>query len=191
MHKAINLIKRNAGGASDAGGNGVTPPPADQKPAESGDGLESLPESWQARIKDLRKDVEQNRIRRKELEEAQATAEAKRLEDEQKKLEEQGQWRLLAEQRQAEIDALRTKAALADDFLKDIQERNTARVAKLPESAQKLMPQGLEPRALSQWLDVAEETFAKPLPADLDAGKRGNNTLPTTDAKDFLPRKSF
>lgn len=173
MFGVINRIKRNTGGAGDTGGNGGTPPPADQKPPE-GDGLESLPESWQAKIKELRKEAEQNRLRRKELEDAQAAAEAKRLKDEQDKLAEQGQWKSLAEQRQIEIDALKAKAALADDFLKDIQERNTARVAKLPESAQKLIPQGLEPRGLSQWLDAAEETFAKPVPADLDSGRTGN-----------------
>ena len=190
MFQVLNHIKRNAGGTADAGGNDGTPPPADQKPPE-GDGLESLPESWQLKIKDLRKDAEQNRLRRKELEDKQASDEAQRQKDEQTKLAEDGKWKELAEQREKENLTLKEKAALADTLLKGIQDSNAARIAKLPDAAKKLVPEGLDPIKLGAWLDTAATVLAQPPAPDLDGGRTGDGKKPEAKASEHYTNHSF
>lgn len=184
----LNQIKRDATG--DGGnGNGLMPTPDAQKPA--GDGLESLPESWQREIKTLRAEAAEKRTRLGAIEAAQAETERKRQEDEQKLLVEQGNWKALAEQRGAELETANKKAALADEFLADIVASNTARVGKLSDLAKKLVPEGMEPRSLAKWLDAAAEVLMKPEAPGLDGGKTGTRTPEKVDASKALTRKSF
>jgi len=188
MFSATNF-KRNAGDAGGNGGGEVLKPEGD-KPA-GGDGLDALPESWQQEIKRLRIEAADKRIKLTQFEAAQADAERKRQEDEQKRLVEQGEWKTVAERQGTELEALKLKAALADEFLADIIATNSARVGKLSEAAKKLVPEGMEPRALSKWLDAAAELLNKPEAPGLDGGRSGTRNPDKLDAKTALTRKPF
>lgn len=128
--------------------------------------FEALPPSWQAEIKSLRDEAAANRAKKAELERQQAEAEAKRL-------AEAGEFKTLAEKRQAELEALKPKAELADKLLGQMDEANKAKIARIPEGQRKLIPTGLDTLALSQWLDAALELLVKPVAPSLDGGRTG------------------
>lgn len=184
----INNIKREAG---DVGGNGVGDAPKPQADKPAGEGFDGLPESWKKYIQDLRSESAENRTKRKALEDAQAETDRKRQADEQKLLAEQGNWKTLAEQRAAELEAANKKAALADEFLADITASNTARVAKLSDAAKKLVPEGMEPRSLAKWLDAAAEVLTKPEAPGLDGGKTGDRNKSPVDPAQFGTKINF
>ncbi|MCU0464062.1 MAG: hypothetical protein MUF38_05795 [Anaerolineae bacterium] len=128
--------------------------------------FEALPPSWQAEIKSLRDEAAANRAKKADLEKQQAEAEAKRL-------AEAGEFKTLAEKRQAELEALKPKAELADKLLGQMDEANKAKIARIPEGQRKLIPTGLDTLALSQWLDAALEVLVKPVAPSLDGGRTG------------------
>lgn len=187
----FNHIRRTANGTGDAGGNGnqTPPPPADNQTAD--DGLAHLPPEAQAEIRRLREENKTRRKAQEAFEAEKAAAEAQRQKDEQAKLAEQGKWKDLAEQRGKELDGLKEKAALADQLLKGIQDANTARVAKLPDAAKKLVPTGLDAISLSAWLDTAAEVLSKPIAPGLDGGRTGDHGNPPVKASDHYTPGNF
>ena len=97
----------------------------------------------------------------------------------------------MAEQRQAEIETLKPKAALADALLKRIEDANTAKIAKIPEAQRKLVPDGLDPIKLSEWLDAAAELLTKPATPDLDSGRTGDRNKPDVKASAHYKAQDF
>ena len=182
------LLKRDA---NDTGGNGSAgdPKPEGDKPAD--DGLSHLPSEAQAEIRRLREENKTRRKAQEAWEKEKSDAETQRQKDEQARLAEDGKWKELAEQREKENLTLKDKAALADALLKGIQDSNVARIAKLPDAAKKLVPEGLDAVKLGAWLDTAAEVLAKPVAPGLDGGQRGDHGNPPIKASDHYRAGEF
>ncbi len=99
----------------------------------------------------------------------------KQLADQEKsKLEEQGNFRKLADDAQAALSAATPVVEKYRALEAKAKARNEARVKALPEHARKLVPAISDPLELQAWLDEAEPIFKLPQPADTDAGKQGD-----------------
>jgi DNA repair exonuclease SbcCD ATPase subunit len=119
--------------------------------------------------------------KQKEREDAEAEAERKRL-------EEQGQYKTLAEQAEAkrqeaeaELTRLREEAKVAKESAEKergrVMKALTARLEKLPEAMRELAPQTEDPDALEGWLEKAEKN------AGVLAGKPGSPDSPKPAGK--------
>lgn len=99
----------------------------------------------------------------------------KQIADQEKsKLEEQGNFRKLAEDAQAALSAATPVVEKYRALEEKAKVRNEARIKALPEHARKLIPPTSDPLELQAWLDDAEPVFKLPNPADTDAGKQGD-----------------
>lgn len=93
---------------------------------------------------------------------------------EKAKLEEQGNFKKLAEDAQTALSAASPVVEKYRALEAKAKERNEARIKALPEHARKLVPPTSDPLELQAWLDDAEPVFKLPNPADTDAGKQGD-----------------
>lgn len=99
------------------------------------------------------------------------------------KLEKEGDFRSLAEQRAAELAALAPVKERAEALEKVIRESNEERIKKLPEDARTLVPVDYAPERLQAWLNANEARLTK-LPApNFDAGAGAG----TSGAKEKAP----
>lgn len=112
----------------------------------------------------------------------------------QKQLEEQGQFKVVAEQRAQEIAELTAHKARAEALEKMIRESNAERVKKVPETMRELVPVDYSPETLAAWLDKNWERLTKAPAPNIDAGAgggsgNGGSTLPKlTDQERELAR---
>lgn len=161
-----------------------------QKPAEAGNGAEAkfTPEQTDAYIKQLREEAKQNRLAAEAasaqllvFQKAQEKAEADRL-------AEQGKFKDLYEKTQTDLQKRTTEAEQASAYRDAFKASLDARVAQIPEGMRSLVPDSMEPIALSQWLDknAALLSNRKPPPMDPGAGGSGaaggGKVLPATPA---------
>lgn len=86
------------------------------------------------------------------------------------KLEKEGDYRSIAEQRAAELAALAPVKERAEALEKVIRESNEARIGKLPEEARTLVPVDYAPEKLQAWLNANEGHLTKPPAPQFDAG---------------------
>lgn len=80
-------------------------------------------------------------------------------------------WETVVADLQAEIDRLKPFEAEVRGMIETARAKNAARVAKLPEGVQSLIPTGYDPLALAAWLD-ANEGKLRPVAPNLNAGQR-------------------
>lgn len=166
-----------------AGAGGGANPPGAGAPDNVGGEVDSdlsaediakLPE-W-ARLK-LNKHGRENaqlrkQLREKEAAEAEQAATAKRAEDE--RLAKQGEYQKLAEQRAAEIETLKSRAALADAYETRIKADNQARIAKVPEKLRDMIPEYTDPVKLNEWLVRNGDKLVAPEAPKLNGGQSGD-----------------
>lgn len=93
-----------------------------------------------------------------------------------KELEEQGNFKTLAEQRASEIATLKAHQERADALEKMIRESNERRVKALPEDARGLVPVEYPPEKLATWLDTNFERLTKKPAPSTDAGAGGSGS---------------
>lgn len=134
-------------------------------PASWGQELSDWPEHAREYAKRLRDEAAANRKRVEELERLRAEAETAQL-------AEQGRWRELAEQRQAELDALKPRLEVADRVTAETKTRNDKRIEALPPALKALVPDG-DPAKVAQWLDALDQALPNPAAFSLDAGNQG------------------
>lgn len=146
---------------------------ASDTPANPND-ISSLPDSWQKEIRELRAE---NAKRRK----AETEAENARKAAEEMAMAEQGKYKELAEQRLAEIESLKARAAKADAYEQQAAETLRKRIAALPEHVRGAVPEYDDPLKTVAWLDANAAVLSLPTPPPTDAGVRG--AVPATPAK--------
>lgn len=123
-------------------------------------------------IAELRRENAASRKKQRDLEEADAQRAAVAKAAEEKRLQEQGEFKTLAEQRAAEIEALKAQAAKAEALEGRIKAANDARITKVPDAMRTLIPD-YDAVRLSEWLDANLDKLTKPSAPDFDAGKSG------------------
>lgn len=128
--------------------------------------ISSLPESWQKEIRELR---DENAKRRK----AETAAENARKAAEELALAEQGKYKELAEQRLAEIESLKARAAKADAYEQQAADTLKRRIEALPEHVRGAVPDYDDPLKTVAWLDANAAVLSLPTPPPTDAGVRG------------------
>lgn len=184
---AVNLARRRLWFAEDEGEeSGADAPKTSKTPSDDGKvDLSTLPPVVQEYIKELR---QESAARRKELESFRSEASQR----EQQRLKEEGRWKELAEKLQAEKAQLVPYEERAQTLEKKIRASNDARIVRVPEDLQTLIPMDYPPERLSEWLDANwERLTVKPAPnLDAGAGNGGSGKHVTlTDDERQLARK--
>ena len=106
-----------------------------------------------AYVKALREEAKQNRIKAQEFQEQLNGILAKQQADEAAKLEQQGEFKKLADERQKEIERLATYEAQVTQLTESAKANNEKLIAQVPEDKRGLIPE-YEPLKLQQWLTV-------------------------------------
>lgn len=136
-----------------------------------------LPKEAQDEYRRLQRELtfanSESMARKNELKKRDEDIEAMRK-GQQKQLEEQGQYKTLAEQRAAEIAELAAFKTRAEALEKMIRESNTERVKKIPETLRELVPGDYSPEMLAAWLDKNWERLTKAPAPNIDAGAGGS-----------------
>lgn len=91
-----------------------------------------------------------------------------------KKLQDDGNWQEVAQNRLSELDGLKPKAERLDAMLNRISERNKERIAALPEdkrAAVEMLVERLKPEEMADWLDTAGPLFQQPKAPGTDVGR--------------------
>ena len=168
----IYFDKDEGGGA----GQGAGKQAANGGASETGDDDFDKPRAM-ATIKKLR---EKEKAYEKLLAETEARKQAD-AEAEQTHLEEQGNFKGLYEKLQADYDKLKAESESGSAYQKAFQASLDARIALIPEDKRNLVPEGLDPIKLSEWLDKAAPvltqtsgTAAPPPPANGKKPSPGN-----------------
>lgn len=121
----------------------VTPQP-EAVPAAVSETAQTFPAEY---VQQLRQEAASYRTKLREIEEAQKTAEQKRLEQQQ-------EWQTLAEQRAAEVEALRPYQEKYTAMLESVKTGNEKRIEQVPDVMRSLIPPIDDPVTLGQWLDA-------------------------------------
>lgn len=148
------------------------------------DDFSAFPEAAQREIRKLRAEAAD---RRKRL----ATFEAETRTREQKRLEEEGKFRELAQSRASEIEALspyKERVVALEDRLK---KQNDTRIAKIPDAMRKIVPTDYSVDRLSEWLDANEGVLTTRPAPDLNAGAGagGQKTMTLTEDELLAAKK--
>jgi len=136
-------------------------------------------EETQALIKQLREEAKQNRIKAQALEERLTVREREEQLREQELLKEQGKFKELYEKQTAEFARVQTEAQKAAAYQTAFQQSLDARIAAIPEGMRSLVPDGLEPLKLSEWLDKNSALLSNRRAPNLDAGAGGSGASPS------------
>lgn len=165
----VNLRKRRAwfDEAGEQPPEKPTPGEADGGEEQPPDDMSKLPQWAQDVIKGLRKEAGDYRVRAKQAEEAKQKEEAERL-------AQQGEWQKLAEQRAAELEALKPVSEKAEALAAKIQATNEARIKQLPEAYRGMVPEYDDPVKVSEWLDKNAAALVQRQAPNLDGGAQGD-----------------
>lgn len=140
---------------------------------EQGEGDDSSP----ATMEDAKRLIAalKKRVGDKEREKDEAVGSIKRQldaieNDRKKKLAEEGNFKTLAEQAQAEAESLRGYKDRVGALEQVIRDSNEGRIKSLPESVRELVPVDYAPEKLQAWLNKNESLLKKPAPPNFDGG---------------------
>jgi hypothetical protein len=97
-------------------------------------------------------------------------------------LADQGNWQELAEQHAARLAEIEPLAQRFEGLMTTIAETNTTRIEQIPDGKKSLVPSGLTPEALRDWLDANWSHLQAPKAPDLDGGA-GSGQLPKKTVK--------
>jgi phage I-like protein len=150
------------------------PQGADAKAAEPGAAaLDALPQEWQYEIRRLRDEAAKNRVAAKRVEEESRKRE-------QARLAEEGRWKELAAQREAELGQLVPYRERAETLEGLIRASNEKRVKEIREDMRAMVPTEYPPEKLAEWLDANLRLLTtKPAPS-IDAGAGGSGKAAVT-----------
>jgi len=172
----ISLVKRRAWFAEDPSGQDAQNDPPDGG-SEQGQ-IEDLPQWAQKMIRETRKESAARRV-------ALTNAENAARQREQQALADQGNYKILAEQRGLEVAGLTPYKVRVDDLEALIRAGNEARIKQVPEALRTMIPAKYAPEELSAWLDANMLNLQPRRAPDLDAGAggAGKAAVPLTDAE--------
>lgn len=107
------------------------------------------------------------------------------IEDGQKKkLEEEGNWKALAEKRHAEAESLRLAAERASALEAVIRQTNEAAIARIPEARRSLIPVDYAPEKLQAWLASNTPLLVREPAPDFNAGEGAGGERPPAKLTD-------
>lgn len=129
--------------------------------------IEDLPDWAQKHIRELRQQAKERRLALKK-------AEDEAREREQIRLQEEGNWKQLAENAQKELARTKPYEERANALDAIIRARNDALIAQLPEHLRKAVPTDYPPEKLHSWLDATVPILTKPTAPDLNQGAGGS-----------------
>ena len=109
----------------------------------------------------------------KELLEKMYAMDTASKEAEEKRLQDQEQWRELAENRQKELEALKPKASVAEEQEKSLQTYLKAQIEEIPEEMRSLIPESLTTLQKLDWLALNRSKLLKPIGPNIGAGQQG------------------
>jgi hypothetical protein len=92
----------------------------------------------------------------------------------QKALEEQGNYKTLADQRAAELERLKPAAERMATLEQIIRQSNEERVKQIPETMRGLVPSDYAPERLQEWLNKNAAMLTKQPAPNFDAGAGGS-----------------
>jgi hypothetical protein len=98
-------------------------------------------------VQELRQEAASYRTKLREFEEAQKAESDKRL-------AEQNQWKILADQRAQEVESLRPFQEKYTAMLEALKAANEKRIGQIPDTMRSLIPPIDDPATLNQWLDT-------------------------------------
>ncbi len=170
---SINLMKRRTWyGEGDGAG--------DQQNGQQGENeLPTTVEGWQKKYEALQKRVVDRDTKIDHLNGVNGKLDEriKAIEKAQKeKLEKDGDYKTLADERAADIEKYKPLAERAGALEAIIRESNEARVKNVPDSMRALIPTDYPPERLQSWLNANEALLVKPPAANYDAGAGAGNT---------------
>jgi len=146
-------------------------------PAEAGatpEGGKFTPEQTQAYIKQLREEAKANREAAEAATKALQTIQAQQEEQEREWLREQGDFKALAERQGTELNQAKAELATNSAYKAAFQAALDARIKAIPESMRSLVPEGMDPIALSTWLDKNAPLLSARSAPNLDPGAQSN-----------------
>ena len=123
-------------------------------------------------VQQLRQEAASYRVKLKEIEEAQKKADEERLAKQQ-------EWQTLAEQRAAEVEALRPYQDKYAAMLEAIKAGNEKRIEQIPEGMRTLIPPIDDPATLTNWLDTNWQLLTGKTPAPSLNGSAGQGPART------------
>lgn len=175
---------------------GTTPPAGDggtETPPANGDGGQSttIPK---ARFDEVIAEREKARKEAADLQKRLAKLDADKAQAEQKALEDQGNWKAIAEKNAAELEKYKPLQERLTALETQIKASNDKRIALIPESMRKaLVPMldKLSPDEVAAWLDEHGETLQKPAAPDLNAGAKGDRKKAGAVDLSKLPKAKF
>lgn len=118
---------------------------------------------------------------KKEMEDRLLAIEKAQKESEEKRMIEQQKYQELAETRQKEIEALRPKAAIAEESEKTLTSVLTVQISEIPESLRQLVPDQLTTIQKLEWIAKNKAVLLKPKGPDLGGGRQGGSAPSTAD----------
>ena len=110
-----------------------------------------------------------------------------------KALEEQGNFKTLAEQYQAELERTRPAVERMNALETIIRKSNEERLSQIPDSMKGLVPTDYAPERLQEWLNKNAAMLVKPPAPNFDAGAGGNGgrpALPLTPEEQAAARRA-
>lgn len=135
--------------------------------------ISTLPAAVQGMIKKLRNEAAANRVALKKANDEKAKAQAEAAKREQERLAEQGNYKTLSEQLQAERDGLLPHKQRAETLEAMIRASNDARIAQVPENLRTLIPTELPPEKVAAYLDANWTLLNGRAAPNIDAGAGG------------------
>jgi hypothetical protein len=101
-----------------------------------------------------------------------------------KKLEEEGNWKALAEKRHAEVESLKLSAERATALEAVIRQANEATIARIPEARRGLIPVDYAPEKLQTWLANNSTVLLREPAPDFNAGEGSGDGKPPAKLTD-------
>ena len=101
-----------------------------------------------------------------------------------KRLEEEGNYRELANKHAADLESLKPLAERAQALEAIIRESNEARIKSVPENMRNLIPVDYAPERLQAWLNANEGLLRRSPAPDFDAGAGGSGGSASTKLTD-------
>lgn len=128
------------------------------------------PEETQALITQLREEAKANRLKAQALEDKLTQREREEQAREAELLKEQGKYRELYEKQTEAYTKVKTEAEQSAAYQAAFKQSLDARIATIPEGMRSLVPEGLSPLQLSEWLDKNAALLSNRRAPNLDAG---------------------
>lgn len=142
-----------------------TPPVETGATAEAGQTPAFTPEQTQAYVKQLRDEAKKHRLAAEAAQAKLTEYETKQREADAEKLQKEGQFKTLYEQKRAEAEKLAEQAKHAEPFVEAFRKSLEQRIERLPEVNRSMVPKFDNPLDTAAWLDENESKLgARPFP---------------------------